>query len=263
MSSYSSPSPCPSTSGTKQHIRRICLSPYLISFLSFSLVGFCSSEALVSSATSSFVPRSLWAIRGGSEGTAAKPSLTCVLQMGVGDEEMINGSSTSITQTESKIKGVVTDTIAFVAKRKNGAVKLNGKPRNGKSTPLMKPSLGDNIMDIPIPAKFIAETNLPTDVGQFRLRAYRTEQVSNIFCGNEPCVIYSADRPPFGNIGEFNEGVPVRIHDQCMTSEVFRSKRWVHAWVIFLLRCRGAYIFHILFGKMRLQRAAQNGHGIR
>ena len=263
MISFSSPSADPSTSGAKQHIRRICLSPYLISFLSFSLVGFCSSEALVSSATSSFVPRSLWAIRGGSEGTAAKPSLTCVLQMGVGDEEMINGSSTSITQTESKIKGVVTDTVAFVAKRKNGAVKLNGKPRNGKSTPMMKPSLGDNIMDIPIPAKFIAETNLPTDVGQFRLRAYRTEQVSNIFCGNEPCVIYSADRPPFGNIGEFNEGVPVRIHDQCMTSEVFRSKRWVHAWVILLLRCRGAYIFHILFGKMRLQRAAQNGHGIR
>jgi len=179
----------------------------------------------VSSATSSFAPRSLWAIRGGSEGTASKPSLTCVLQMGVGDEEIINGSSKSITQTESKIKGVATDTVAFVAKRKNGTAKLNGKPRNGKSSPIVKPSLSDDILDIPIPAKFIAETNLPTDVGQFRLRAYRTEQGSNVFCGNEPCVIYAADKPPFGNNGDFNEGVPVRIHDQCMTSEVFRSKR--------------------------------------
>ena len=82
-------------------------------------------------------------------------------------------------------------------------------------------------MDVPIHAKFVAETNLPTDVGQFRLRAYRTAQGSNEFTGTEPCVIYSADKPPFGDLanGQFNENVPVRIHDQCLTSEVFRSKR--------------------------------------
>jgi len=75
------------------------------------------------------------------------------------------------------------------------------------------------------PAMHIAETNLPTDIGHFRLRAYRVEDpssVTNMHVGSEPCVIYSTARPPFGL-----KGVPVRIHDQCFTSEVFRSQRWV------------------------------------
>ena len=45
--------------------------------------------------------------------------------------------------------------------------------------------------------------------------------------GNEPCVIYAADKPPFGTADKMREDVPVRIHDQCMTSEVFGSKRYV------------------------------------
>jgi hypothetical protein len=67
------------------------------------------------------------------------------------------------------------------------------------------------------PVEFVAETKLPTDMGQFQLRAYR---VPGAPIGQEPCVIYSRDNPPFGK-----EHVPVRIHDQCLTSEVFRSQR--------------------------------------
>ena len=79
-----------------------------------------------------------------------------------------------------------------------------------------------------VPATFIADTCLPTDVGQFRLRAYRQEGSANgnDFTGREPSVIYAADKPPFGTDGAFEEGVHVRIHDQCLTSEVFGSKRY-------------------------------------
>jgi len=90
-----------------------------------------------------------------------------------------------------------------------------------------------------IPCSYIAETNLPTDVGHFRLRAYRVDEdngevaTMNKFVGTEPCVIYCTDKPPFGPDSPLWDGVsasagrdiPVRIHDQCITSEVFRSKR--------------------------------------
>jgi len=79
--------------------------------------------------------------------------------------------------------------------------------------------------DVHVKATFIAETNLPTDLGMFRLRAYRTPQSQNQFVGTEPCVIYSTDKPPFRKNGEILDGVPVRVHDQCFTSEVFRSQR--------------------------------------
>jgi GTP cyclohydrolase II len=73
--------------------------------------------------------------------------------------------------------------------------------------------------------QYIAETNLPTDLGHFRLRAYRTLQSPNLYVGTEPCVISSVDKPPFDANGKLLEGVPVRVHDQCFTSEVFRSQR--------------------------------------
>lgn len=69
-----------------------------------------------------------------------------------------------------------------------------------------------------LPVEFIAETNLPTDMGHFRLRAYRIHNAPK-YHGTEPCLIYPSDRTlPCSN-------VPVRIHDQCLTSEVFRSQR--------------------------------------
>lgn len=79
--------------------------------------------------------------------------------------------------------------------------------------------------DKPVPAEFIAETALPTDIGHFRLRAYRTACNGNEYTGREPSVIYAADKSPFGVEGQLQQDVPVRIHDQCLTSEVFGSKR--------------------------------------
>jgi len=81
-------------------------------------------------------------------------------------------------------------------------------------------------VDQSVDAEFVAETNLPTDVGAFRLRAYRIPQSDNAFVGTEPCVIYASDKPPFGVDGGFAQGVPIRVHDQCLTSEVFRSQRY-------------------------------------
>lgn len=70
--------------------------------------------------------------------------------------------------------------------------------------------------------EYVAETKLPTDVGAFQLRGYR---IPGAPLGQEPCVIYCRDKPPFGQDGAPAAGVPVRIHDQCLTSEVFRSQR--------------------------------------
>eukprot|EP00548_Thalassiothrix_antarctica_P006028 CAMPEP_0194129650 /NCGR_PEP_ID=MMETSP0152-20130528/862_1 /TAXON_ID=1049557 /ORGANISM="Thalassiothrix antarctica, Strain L6-D1" /LENGTH=564 /DNA_ID=CAMNT_0038823951 /DNA_START=183 /DNA_END=1877 /DNA_ORIENTATION=+ len=77
--------------------------------------------------------------------------------------------------------------------------------------------------DVLVTAEFIAETNLPTDLGMFRLRAYRHPNNSE-FSGNEPCVIYSPEKPIMGpSVKKGN--VNVRVHDQCLTSEVFGSQR--------------------------------------
>mmetsp|Transcript_13301 Transcript_13301/g.32474 ORF Transcript_13301/g.32474 Transcript_13301/m.32474 type:complete len:769 (+) Transcript_13301:433-2739(+) len=85
---------------------------------------------------------------------------------------------------------------------------------------------GEAWVDRPIPAEFVAETNLPTEVGQFRLRAYRSRQSdTNEYVGREPSVIYATGNPPFGADGRLKQDVPIRIHDQCITSEVFGSQR--------------------------------------
>lgn len=83
-----------------------------------------------------------------------------------------------------------------------------------------------------IDAEFVAETNLPTDLGHFRLRAYRVARTANEFMGTEPTVIYCTDKPPFGKGGKLAENVPVRVHDQCLTSEVFRSQRYVFLYSV-------------------------------
>ena len=93
--------------------------------------------------------------------------------------------------------------------------------------------------DSAIPVNYVAETKLPTDIGHFRIRAYRIDEAEEALrapnplgagagLGSEPCVIYCADKPPFGSKGGVVGGareVPVRIHDQCFTSEVFGSRR--------------------------------------
>lgn len=78
--------------------------------------------------------------------------------------------------------------------------------------------------DPSLPTSFVAETALPTSFGLFRLRAYRVDNVdtiSNPYVGTEPCVIYGAGP----RISISGRDVPVRVHDQCVTSEVFGSQR--------------------------------------
>jgi len=65
--------------------------------------------------------------------------------------------------------------------------------------------------------EFVAETNLPTENGSIRFRAYRTTGSEGML---EPIVIVSDD------IGKENSTeVPLRVHDQCVTSEVFGSMK--------------------------------------
>lgn len=119
----------------------------------------------------------------------------------------------------------------------NGADDVNGNNNNNngggnKKFNHKKSSSSPLDSEDRIPTEYVAETNLPTDVGHFRLRAYRVTtadldgfNLRNRHVGTEPCVIYCTDKSPFGRDGKLAEGVPVRIHDQCFTSEVFRSQR--------------------------------------
>ena len=98
------------------------------------------------------------------------------------------------------------------------------------TTTMIQPTIeAEEEKDKNYPCHYIAETNLPTGIGNFRLRAYRVDEnlqklQKNKYIGSEPCLIYCADKPPFGG-GDRGKEVPVRIHDQCFTSEVFGSMR--------------------------------------
>jgi hypothetical protein len=254
---------------------------HLISFMAFSLVVLCTSEALVPSATPFLPPRggstsagpvpatsgaggacsstgttqrSLYVGDGNDGGDLAPSSSSSSPSSGGGGSgppfngaksppskvrlaanpaarmpspyrngfkkpAMINGGAFAATAAATGLMEETLVTSAAASKQRNG---VNGKKKNGVSS---SPSIGAPFVDQPIPAEFIAETNLPTDVGQFRLRAYRTAPTGNEYTGREPAVIYAADKSPFGSEGDLREGVPVRIHDQCLTSEVFRSQR--------------------------------------
>ena len=131
--------------------------------------------------------------------------------------------------------GAATRMPPVVNKNGNSSNNINKNKKNGfasKNIPTEEfiaetGDLSSEFEDRPIPAEFIAETALPTDVGAFRLRAYRTDVIANgnEYSGREPSVIYAADKSPFGVEGKLRNDVPIRIHDQCLTSEVFRSRR--------------------------------------
>ncbi|MCB9699370.1 MAG: GTP cyclohydrolase II [Alphaproteobacteria bacterium] len=59
--------------------------------------------------------------------------------------------------------------------------------------------------------EFVAETRLPTSHGVFRVRAYR-----DLLTGTEPLAIVSGEV-------EGRERIAVRVHDECLTSEVLGS----------------------------------------
>ena len=62
---------------------------------------------------------------------------------------------------------------------------------------------------------FVAECNMPTDLGVFKMRSYNYQSPR---MNLEPIVLVN------GNV-HGKENVLVRVHDQCFTSEVFGSKR--------------------------------------
>lgn len=157
-------------------------------------------------------------------------------------EDQTNGvasSTSSVSTNEAKsIKQIrVTAKNGLAATRMPPKLKkTNGGKKNGfgrdngyGSDNIAASAIGNlcEVEDRPVPAEFVAETALPTDVGQFRLRAYRIDAAStpNEYTGREPSVIYAANNSPFGVEGKLREGVHVRIHDQCLTSEVFGSRR--------------------------------------
>lgn len=74
----------------------------------------------------------------------------------------------------------------------------------------MAPPDKNRTTDLPN-TEFVAETKLPTTRGGFRVRAYR-DRIS----GTEPVAIV------YGDV-EGREDVPVRVHDECFTSEVLGS----------------------------------------
>ena len=73
----------------------------------------------------------------------------------------------------------------------------------------MAPSDRDNPMASTI--EFVSETLLPTGSGSFRVRAYR-----ELDTGKEPVAIVEGDV-------DGAEALPVRVHDECFTSEVLGS----------------------------------------
>jgi len=192
---------------------------------SFALILVSHHNGQSEAFATSFVPRSLALIpRGGSSSSSNQPNsrdpLTCVLQAPKSSHPLFaNGDGEYKTNgrngASAKTNGAHNNNNALDSSRS-----LVDVMRGGSTFSEEKPQ-EDSILH----ADYVAETNLPTDVGHYRLRAYRIAQTNNQHFGTEPCVIYSTNKPPFGTAANPAENVPVRIHDQCFTSEVFRSQR--------------------------------------
>jgi 3,4-dihydroxy-2-butanone 4-phosphate synthase/GTP cyclohydrolase II len=66
--------------------------------------------------------------------------------------------------------------------------------------------------------RFIAECNLPSEMGDFKMRAYTYRENGKSSNKLEPVVVVAGDVSGA-------DDVLVRVHDQCFTSEVFGSRR--------------------------------------
>lgn len=110
----------------------------------------------------------------------------------------------------------------------NADVRRGANRNTNTKSEMMRGGAVKTQVDPLIKADYIADTKLPTDMGNFRMRAYRVRGHDEAYSNTnsmEPIIIYAADKPPFGEDGKLLEAVPIRIHDQCLTSEVFRSRR--------------------------------------
>jgi len=183
----------------------------------------CRSEAFARHETG-FWGRPVTIARGGSQQQqqaagqpqqtlhSARSTPTCVMQ--VPPSQVSSSSSSAFSGEENNGKS-----------KKNGVVSstTSTRLRIQKQSPLNNND--NNNKDPTVDVEYVAETKLPTDIGQFQLRAYR---IPGAPLGQEPCVIYHRDSPPFGaSSSQLAQHVPIRIHDQCLTSEVFRSQRYV------------------------------------
>lgn len=118
-------------------------------------------------------------------------------------------NTTSVFATAKKESTPVPEQIAVSVLGKTTCLPCGGTTQ-ASCLPKGLAFLGDYIK-----TEFIAETLLPTENGDIRFRAYRTTGSEGFI---EPIVIVS------GNIGQQNSSaVPMRVHDQCITSEVFGS----------------------------------------
>lgn len=84
-------------------------------------------------------------------------------------------------------------------------------PTTLPTSPSSTPSPGECPPPLPTPVSFVAETTLPTPLGTFRLRAYKVP-----LSPWDPVAIYYTPPSPRSM---------VRVHSQCLTSEVFGSQR--------------------------------------
>lgn len=66
--------------------------------------------------------------------------------------------------------------------------------------------------------RFVAECDMPSTMGNFRMRAYTYRENGGTMNKLEPIVVVA------GDVSD-EENVLVRVHDQCFTSEVFGSRR--------------------------------------
>lgn len=75
--------------------------------------------------------------------------------------------------------------------------------------------------------EFIAECKLPTEQGHFRLRSYRYKGGKIVIRNGERVLEWTEMEPVVVIRGDLagKEGVTIRVHDQCFTSEVLGSKR--------------------------------------
>lgn len=238
--------------------------PFAIAF-----VGANTHKPMVSSADSLFWPSSQelvgrfgighLGIRGGS--TAAPPASARNVAARIGEKRngsYVNGytgrngknspnsaprngkskrnvpdddDTTRILASNKIVRPLSSLTSESISSSRNGSKRASGTLGNLSPAISTAVEAEDHATEI-IPVEYVAESALPTDLGHYRLRAYRIERdwtpsSENFrkliqYMGTEPCVIYNSDIPP-GK--QSSHGVPVRIHDQCFTSEVFRSQR--------------------------------------
>jgi len=199
--------------------------PFVVLVLVVLFSGF-RSEAFASSRHSPFALGTAW-LRGGGSASSSSSSnnLSCVMQVPRSSTTTTSSTTKSMKSNKSSSNG--SGSVDHGTTNRSGLSTTTTTSSSSSSTS-SSPNGGHDVMTVqpqPQPpqtstlVEYVAETKLPTDVGQYQLRAYR---VKGAPLGQEPCVIYSRDKPPFGQTH-----VPVRIHDQCLTSEVFRSQRYV------------------------------------